>query len=300
MTVKAAIDCGTNMSRLLISGPGGEVDRRLEFTRLGEGVDETGRLTSEAMRRTAEVLASYRNLMESHGVTRFRAIATSAARDAANVHEFQLLASAALGQRIDVIDGSEEAGLSFAGATAGRPEAQEMLVVDIGGGSTEMAFGRPGSDPLAISMDIGAVRVTERFLTSDPPSAEELSQAVSVVRLHLQEARMLHPELLGARALIGVAGTFTTMAAVEIGLVEYDRERVHGFRLDRAAAEDVFRTLATEPLADRRHNPGLAPERADIIVGGCVIAVGIMREFDLGGCEVSERDLLDGIVASLD
>lgn len=300
MTVLGAVDCGTNMSRLLIWGPDGEIERRLEFTRLGEGVDETSRLTPEAMKRTAEVLAGYRKVMEDHGVERFRAIATSAARDAANVHEFQLLASAALGQRIEVIDGAEEARLSFAGAAAGRDGSTPVLVADIGGGSTEMAVGLPGSEPTPVSMDIGAVRVTERFLASDPPTAEELSQAVSVVRLHLQEARMLHPELTEARGLIGVAGTFTTMAAVEIGLVEYDREQVHGFRLDRAAAEDVFRTLATERLSDRIHNPGLAPERADIIVGGCIVAVSILREFEFEACEISEQDLLDGIIAGLD
>jgi exopolyphosphatase / guanosine-5'-triphosphate,3'-diphosphate pyrophosphatase len=300
MTVRAAVDCGTNMTRLLIVDDAGrQLVRHQEYTRLGEGVDRTGRLDPEAMKRTMEVLADYRKQIDQHGATAVRAVATSAARDAANVHELQLLAGGALGHKLEVIDGTDEAALSFAGATASLDSSEPWLVVDIGGGSTELAVGRPGEDPVTTSLDVGSVRLTERFLTSDPPTAEQLSQAVSVVRRHLQEAGMLHPQILEARRMLGVAGTFTTMAAIEIGLQTHDPEQIEHFQLTRAAAEDVFRTLATEKLSDRIHNPGLPPERADIIVAGCLIAVSVMREFDLDGCLVSERSLLDGLVAGL-
>ena len=301
MTALAAIDCGTNMTRLLIRRGEHDLERRLEFTRLGAGVDESHRLNEAAVERTLAVLREYRGLMNDHGVDGFRAVTTSATRDAENRDEFLEAASDALGGPLELISGIDEGKLAFRGATASLdPEFGPFVVADIGGGSTELATGSGAADevPEVISLDVGCVRVTERFLHNDPPTAEQLSQAVSVVRIELQEAAREIPAIREARQLVGVAGTFTTMAAVEMGLVTYDRGRVHHFDLTRAAAEDVFRTLAIEKLADRIHNPGLAPERADIIVAGALVAVSILREFELGSCLVSEADLLDGLVAS--
>lgn len=301
MTTLAAVDCGTNMTRLLIRRGSEDLERRLEFTRLGVGVDKNHRLDSDAVDRTLRVLGEFRALMDSHGVSGFRAVTTSATRDAANRDEFLGAASQVLGGPLELIRGEEEGQLAFRGATASLDARYGPFVVaDIGGGSTELATGsgEAEDEPAVVSLDVGCVRVTERFLESDPPTPEQLSQAVSVVRIHLQEAAREVPAIREARQLVGVAGTFTTMAAVEMGLAEYDRDRVHHFDLTKAAAEDVFRTLATEPLKDRVHNPGLARERADVIVAGALVAVSIMREFEFSSCLVSEADLLDGLIAS--
>lgn len=303
MSTLAAVDCGTNMTRLLVRRGDEDLERKMEFTRLGVGVDKDRRLTPDAMRGTLDVLKEFRQVMERHGVERFRAVTTSATRDAENRDEFLDAAADVLGGPLELITGEEEAGLAFAGATSALdPSDGPFVLADIGGGSTELAVGsgESGETPQAVSLDIGCVRVAERFLETDPPTALELSQAVSVVRIYVREARNQFPEMREAARLVGVAGTFTTMAAVEMGLVEYDRNKVHHFDLTRAAAEDVFRTFATEPLADRVHNPGLAPERADVIVAGALVAVCVMRELEFESCLVSESDLLDGIVASLD
>ena len=301
MSTLAAIDCGTNMTRLLIRRGDEDLDRRLEFTRLGVGVDEHRRLDDAAVERTLNVLRQFRESMEHHGVDGFRAVTTSATRDAENRDEFLAAAVDVLGGPLELISGEEEGQLAFRGATAGIDSRYgPFLVADIGGGSTELATGsgEPSDDPQVVSLDVGCVRVTERFLPDDPPTAEQLSQAVSVVRIELQEAARAIPAIREARQLVGVAGTLTTMATVEMGLAVYDPDKVHHFDLTRAAAEDVFRTLATEPLADRVHNPGLARERADVIVAGALVAVSIMREFEFASCLVSEADLLDGLVAA--
>jgi exopolyphosphatase/guanosine-5'-triphosphate,3'-diphosphate pyrophosphatase len=225
-----------------------------------------------------------------------RAVATSAVRDAADGEAFLDAAAEALGARPELLSGEDEARLSFLGATAELDPADgPFLVVDIGGGSTEFAVGRTEPEGV-LSVDTGAVRLTEQWLHSDPPTAEELSMAVSVVRAHLEDVTRELPAARTAR-LVGLAGTVTSVAAVELGA--YDRDRVHHFRLTRAAAEDVFRTLATESLADRRGNPGLHPDRADVIVGGCCILVGVLRHLDADDILVSESDILDGLVASL-
>lgn len=297
--VVAAVDCGTNSTRLLVSDGVTAYDRLMRITRLGEGVDATGRLSDAAIERTCAVLRDYRAVSERHGVTRIRATATSAARDAANRDEFFAAAEAALGARPELLSGEEEGALSFAGATAELdPERGPFLVVDIGGGSTEFVVGT-AAPAGTISVDLGCVRVTEKFLHRDPPLPEELAQAISVVRLHLEDVVRAIPQARDARTLVGLAGTVATMAAVELGLHTYDRDRIHHFTLTRAAAEDVFRTLATEARADRVHNPGLEEARADVIVGGALILVSVMRFFDVESCLVSESDILDGLVASL-
>jgi exopolyphosphatase/guanosine-5'-triphosphate,3'-diphosphate pyrophosphatase len=281
----AVVDIGTNSTRMLFGD-----DRRTVVTRLGQGVDETGRLDDDAVARTLAVLGEYGEAIR--GAEHVRAVATSGVRDATNRDAFLDAAAVALGVRPEVLTGAEEGRLAYLGATADLdPAAGPFLVVDIGGGSTEFVVAEG-----VVSVDTGAVRLTEQWLHHDPPTAEELSMAVSVVRAHLDDVTRELPAARGARQVIGVAGTVTTVAAVELGY--YDRSAVHGFRLTRAAAEDVFRTLATEPLATRRHNPGLQPERADVIVGGCCILVAVLRHLDADELVVSESDILDGIVRS--
>jgi exopolyphosphatase/guanosine-5'-triphosphate,3'-diphosphate pyrophosphatase len=172
------------------------------------------------------------------------------------------------------------------------------LVVDVGGGSTEFVVGSEKPEGL-ISIDIGCVRLTEQFLQGDPPEPEELSNAVSAVRDYLADVDREVPGIAGAKTLVGLAGTVTTIAAIELGLAEYDTDAIHHFRLTRQAAEDVFRTLATEPIAQRRHNPGLDPGRVDVIVGGAIIVVSILRHFGFAEMLVSEADILDGLARSL-
>ena len=296
----AAIDCGTNSTRLLVADADGTtVERLMRITRLGQGVDRTGVLAPEAVDRTVEVLREYAGVMDGLGVERVRITATSAARDAANRDEFFDAAEKIVGERPELLSGDQEATLSFRGATADLDPADgPFLIVDIGGGSTEFAVGT--SEPEGVvSVDLGCVRLTEKFLHSDPPEPEELSQAVSVVRDELEEVARQIPATREAKRLVGLAGTITTMAAVELGLAHYDSERIHHFVLTHAAAEDVFRTLATESRAERIQNPGLEEARADVIVGGAAILVSVMRTFKFDQCLVSEADILDGLVASL-
>lgn len=301
----AAIDCGTNSTRLLVAEPQGDglrtLDRRATITRLGAGVDAHGRLHPAAMDRTLTVLRQYRQVMDDLGVDQVRASATSAARDAANRDEFFAVAAEALGSPLELLSGAEEAALSFRGATAelGAHDGP-YLVVDIGGGSTEFAVGSGGAQPDgSISVDLGCVRVTEQFLHHDPPAPEELAAAISVAEAYLDDVVREVPASREAALMVGLAGTVTTVAAVELGLARYDRDRIHHFRLTRAAAEDVFRTLATEARADRVHNPGLEEARADVIVGGCCVLVAVLRYFGLAECLVSESDILDGMAAGL-
>ena len=300
MNTLAAIDCGTNSTRLLVADDHGRtLDRLMRITRMGEGVDRTGRLAPAAIERTLAVLREYREAMDRQGVDKVRIAATSAARDAANRDELFDAIEGVVGTRPELLSGDEEGALSFAGAVSELDPADgPFLVTDIGGGSTEFVVG--ATEPLAVaSLDIGCVRITEKLLHSDPPSPEELSNAVGIVHEHLKDLQREMPLVDEAERLVGLAGTVATMAAVEIGLPAYDRDRIHHFVLTRRAAEDVFRTLATEPRADRIHNPGLEEARADVIVGGAVILVAIMRHFDLDECLVSESDILDGLVMSL-
>ena len=300
MTPAAAIDCGSNSTRLLV-GDGGPrpIERLMTVTRLAQGVDAARRLAPDAIERTLAVLRGYRAVMDRHGVERVRMAATSAVRDAENRDQFLDAAEAVVGVRPDLLAGDEEGRLSFAGATAGLdPAGGPYLVVDIGGGSTEFVVGTDA--PVGVvSVDVGCVRITERYLHSDPPSPLELSQAITVMHAHLRDVKRELPAVVEARRLVGLAGTVTTMAAVEIGLPVYDRDRIHHFVLTREAAEDVFRTLATESRADRAHNPGLEEARADVIVGGAAILVAVMRHFDLDECLVSESDILDGLLYSV-
>jgi exopolyphosphatase/guanosine-5'-triphosphate,3'-diphosphate pyrophosphatase len=299
VTVLAAVDCGTNATRLLINDGDRRLERLMRFTRLGQGVDAEGHLAPDAIDRTLAVLREYRALMDRHGVEQVRAVTTSAARDGANREAFFDAAAEVLGAPMELLTGEDEARLSFAGAVSELDPADgPFLVVDIGGGSTEFAVGTTEADGV-LSVDIGSVRLTEKFLHHDPPSAEELSQAISVIHLYLEDVQRELPQVMDVARMIGLAGSVTTVAAVELGLATYDRDRIHHFPLTRDAAEDVFRTLATEKWADRVHNPGLERERADIIVGGVAILVTTMRHLGFETCVVSEADILDGLIASI-
>lgn len=296
----AAIDCGTNSVRLLITTDGQtQIERLMRITRLGQGVDATGRFDPEAIERTLEVLREYREVIDRHGVERIRMTATSASRDAINRDEFFNAAKEILGVMPEVISGIEEGQLSFLGATADLdPELGPFLVCDIGGGSTEFVFGTTEAEA-TISVDMGCVRITEAWLHHDPPTAEELSQAISVIDIHLDDVIREIPQLGQARTFVGLAGTVSNTASVELGLARYDRDQIHHLVLSRAAIEDVFRTLATETVEERKENPGLEPQRADVIVGGLCVLVAILRRFGLSECLVSESDILDGVAMSL-
>jgi exopolyphosphatase/guanosine-5'-triphosphate,3'-diphosphate pyrophosphatase len=293
----AALDCGTNSTRLLVTDGTTQFERRMTITRLGKGVDATGRMQPEAVERTLDVLREYRSLMDLHDVGAVRAAATSASRDAANREDFFGPATEILGVRPELISGTEEAALSFSGATFDLdPIDGPFLVVDVGGGSTEFAVGASRVEG-SISTQMGCVRLTEKWLQHDPPLPEELTGCLAEVTERLDEVVREVPMVLGARRFVGLAGTITNVAAVELG--EYDPTRVHHFRLTRAVVEEIFRTLATESTEDRKHNPGLEPARADVIVGGLCVLVGVMRFFDFGECLVSESDILDGLAMSI-
>lgn len=307
----ASIDVGTNSTRLLIAeseGPGTplrSIDRHMRITRLGQGVDKERGLAQEAIDRTVAVLRDYRAVMDENGVPaeRVRMTATSAARDAANRDLFFDAAREAVGVTPELLSGDDEARLSFAGATADLdPSMGPFLVFDLGGGSTEFVFGTSGPDgtvEAAVSLDVGCVRLTERFLTTDPPLPEDLTAAITYTDTWLDDVVRLIPQVGEAKTVIGLAGTVSAVASVEIGLAEYRRDAVHHFRLTKDAAEDVFRTLATESRADRIHNPGLEEARADVIVGGCCALVAIYRRLGLDEILVSEADILDGLALSL-
>ncbi len=293
---------GTNSTRLLVADVDGdrlvEVDRRMRITRLGQGVDASKRLHADAIERVLSAVREFEKAASGHGVERIRAVTTSAARDASNGGELLDACEAVLGIRPEIITGAEEGSLSFRGATIGLNAPGPYLIVDIGGGSTEFVVGTTEVEGV-VSINIGCVRLTEQFLHSDPPAPEELSQTVSVIRDYLADVDRDVPGAARAKTLVGLAGTVSTMAAVEQGLAVYDRDSIHHYRITRAAAEEVFRTLATESNADRAHNPGLDPGRVDVIVGGVAVAVCVMRHWGFDEMLVSESDILDGTCLEL-
>jgi exopolyphosphatase / guanosine-5'-triphosphate,3'-diphosphate pyrophosphatase len=301
VTVAAAVDIGTNACRLLITDDRAVLDRRAVITRLGQDLAGSGRLSRAGAERTLAALREYGAILKDRRVTRARAVATAAGRAAADLDEFFVDAEQALGVSPEVITADLEARLTFRGAVASLPATEgPFLVVDVGGGSTELVFGGGEPDQI-ISLDLGSEHLSAAELPSDPPRPEELSNAISIVHDHIDEALRAMPGAAEARTIVGVGGTVTTIAAVELGQPAGGGpdDPTHHFFLTRDAAEDVFRTLAQEPLADRVHNPGLPPERAGIIVGGCCIVVGFLRRLPASGLLVSVHDLLDGIVAEL-
>jgi len=284
----AAIDLGTNTTRLLVAEVNAErveeISRRTTITRLGEGVDARRRLLPLPIARVRNALSDYRRQLEALGAERMLAVATSAVRDAENGEAFLGEIEWSYGFTTRLLTGEEEADLTVRGVGEG---AADALVVDIGGGSTELI-----AAGTRISTELGSVRLTERFLASDPPTEDELDALAAAARSVLAEEV---PETLSPRRAIGVAGTITSLAALDLGLVEYDRDRVHGHRLGDAAVRAQLERLAALPLAERRLVPGLEPERAPVIVAGTVILREVMHHFGLAAVEASERDILDGI-----
>jgi exopolyphosphatase/guanosine-5'-triphosphate,3'-diphosphate pyrophosphatase len=289
VTRVAAVDLGTNTTRLLVAdvsdGRVEEVVRRTTITRLGEGVDARRRLLPVPIARVRNVLSAYRREAESLGVERALLIATSAVRDAENGEAFLGEVEWSYGFATRLLTGAEEAELSFRGATLERAGRDGVLVVDIGGGSTELI-----ADGFAVSLDVGSVRLTERFLASDPPAPAELEACAAFVRALLAErvAAEVRP-----RDAIGVAGTVTSLAALDLGLERYERERVHGHRLSAAGVDTQRARLAALPLAERRRVQALDPERAPVIVAGAVLLREVLAHFALDEIEASERDILD-------
>lgn len=295
----AVADVGTNSTRLLVAdlGQDGEltaIDRHTLVTRLGDGVDATGRLADQAMARVLGTLDSFRQIADEHGATRSIAVATSAVRDAANGEDFQRRVRERSGFDLRTISGDEEARLTFLGATAGRDSADPTLVIDIGGGSTEYVVGRPGEVPgFHVSTRLGSVRQTERHISSDPPVREDLEALARAARQIITTDAPAEVRE-GVHEGIAVAGTATSLAAVDQRLEPYDPARVQGYRLTLEACEGMLNMLAAVPLEERRGVPGLHPDRAPTIVAGAVILVESMRAFGLGSLETSEADILYG------
>jgi exopolyphosphatase/guanosine-5'-triphosphate,3'-diphosphate pyrophosphatase len=293
----AVVDIGTNSTRLLVADVEGsrveEVDRRTRVTRLGRGVDLSGQLSSEAIEGVCETIGEYVDVYRQLGAEQVSAIATSAVRDASNGGAFvaELRERFALSAR--VLDGEEEARLTYLGAIATRPPADHALVIDIGGGSTELVVGNRGEVGFHASLQAGVVRHTERHLPSDPPTAAELEALAADVRRVVGEGLTGHPEA-HADLGIAVAGTPTSLAAIDLELDPYDPDRVHGHRLSLSAIQRMLSRLAALPLEERRQLKGLHPDRAPTIVAGVVVLVEVMRAFGLEEIEVSEHDILWG------
>jgi exopolyphosphatase/guanosine-5'-triphosphate,3'-diphosphate pyrophosphatase len=304
----AAVDIGTNSTNLLVQDADGrEVERVVNITRLGRGVDASGRLAPDAIERTCAVLLDYATTLARHGVDTsrdLRVITTSAARDAVNRDEFFTAVQSSIGRAPDLLSGDDEGRLAHRGALSGLTVGDGWhLLVDIGGGSTELVLGEKTASGLGVravrSLDVGSVRLTERYLHGDPPRPEELTNAIGDAYDLVDDALRDVPDFGLITQMVGTAGTIVTAAAVEIGQPTFDPGALHGFRFARDAVEDVFRTLATECLADRVHNPGLPADRADVIVGGLCVLVAIMRRWDARDILVSAHNIMDGICAEL-
>jgi exopolyphosphatase/guanosine-5'-triphosphate,3'-diphosphate pyrophosphatase len=312
----AAIDCGTNSIRLLVADVTvrddgtawlRDVHREMRVVRLGQGVDATGVLAPAALARTRAALADYTAIAVRRGVQQARMVATSATRDAANRDEFFAMTAEVLGVPAEVISGDEEARLSFAGAVGDLDfEDGPFLVMDVGGGSTELVLGTwDGGRPdvrAACSVDIGCVRLTERCLHSDPPTATEVADAVRVATDVLADAFAAVP-LERARTFIGVAGTVTTMSAVHLGLTGYDPDALHLSRLSMPAIGEVTELLAGMTRERRAALGPMHPGRVDVIGAGAIIvrtvAEQVAARSGVSEMVVSEHDILDGIALSL-
>jgi exopolyphosphatase/guanosine-5'-triphosphate,3'-diphosphate pyrophosphatase len=295
VTRVGVVDLGTNSTRLLVAdvenGGVHELDRRLEITRLGEGVDARRLLLPQAIARVRNVLVDYRRAIEEREAGRTLAFATSAVRDAENGEAFLGEVEWSYGFQTQLLTGPEEALLTFRGVSAGRDVPAGTLVLDVGGGSTELILGGPEGVVFHESLDLGSVRVTERFLADDPPTRRELQEAAGFVHSLLNER--VAPDVRPAAA-IGVAGTVTTLATLDLGLDEEDPERVHGHRMktDWIAAE-VAR-LALTSVEELKRRRGLHPERAPVIVAGGVVVLETLRHFGLDALEASEHDIMYG------
>lgn len=292
----AAIDCGTNSLRLLVTDVDGDakrdVVREMRVVRLGQGVDETGRFHPDALQRTLAVTREYGELLTVLGAQRIRFCATSAARDASNADELNDGVESILGVRPEILSGLDEAQATFLGATRDLPGSS--LVIDIGGGSTELVDGTDGDVVWSHSFDVGSVRLTERFFASDPPSIDEVTASETYLDGVLRaEISALRP----VTQLVGVAGTVTTVAAHALGLPSYDSSAIHGARLPVDDVRNACLSLVQMSTADRRALPFMHPGRADVIGAGALVLDRLLELLDLDtdSMVVSERDILDGI-----
>ncbi|MGA4958724.1 Ppx/GppA phosphatase family protein [Streptomyces lavendulocolor] len=305
MTRLAAVDCGTNSIRLLVAdvdpstGEVTDLDRRMTIVRLGQGVDRTGRLAPEALERTFAACREYAAVIKEYGAEKLRFVATSASRDAENRDDFVRGVLDILGVEPEVVSGDQEAEFSFTGATkelAGGG-AGEYLVVDIGGGSTEFVVGAAHARA-ARSVDIGCVRLTERHVRSDPPSQAE----VAAIRADIEAALDLAEEtvpLREAQTLVGLAGSVTTVAAIALGLPEYDSEAIHRSRISYEQVADVTARLLAATHDERSRISVMHPGRVDVIVSGALVLLAVMDRAGAREVVVSEHDILDGIALSL-
>jgi len=297
----AAIDCGTNSVRLLIADVGpstfAEVTRQMRIVRLGEGVDRTGRLSGAAIERTRVALVDYAAEIAAAGVDAARMVATSASRDAANFLDFEQMVTAVLGFAPEVITGDEEARLSFTGAVRGLTAEPPFLVVDIGGGSTEFVLGSTAVDA-ALSVDIGCVRMTERHLRDDPPTAPQIAAAEADITAAVDRA-LAAVDGTRARTLVGLAGSVTTVTALALGLPAYDPAAIHRARISAADVAKVTGELLAATTGQRLASPVMHPGRADVIGAGALILRVIMERSGAGSVIASESDILDGIALLL-
>jgi exopolyphosphatase / guanosine-5'-triphosphate,3'-diphosphate pyrophosphatase len=322
VTRVAAIDCGTNSVRLLVAdasdGHLHDVVRRMEIVRLGQGVDRTGRLAADALARTRTALADYAAQLRALGVRRVRMVATSATRDASNADDFRAMVVETVGVTPEVVTGDEEARLSFTGAVRGLPHdlPPPFLVVDIGGGSTELVLGRPapadtagsvdaarsvdaaGSVDAAVSVDVGCVRMTERHLHGDPPTAAEVTDAEADVAAALDRALEVVPGR-DAATLVGLAGSVTTVTAIALGLPSYQPERIHHARVGYREVANVTGELLGMTRAQRLAVPAMHPGRVDVIGAGALVLRVVMETVGATSVVASEHDILDGIALSL-
>jgi len=311
----AALDCGTNSLRLLVADVDParaevtDVARRMEIVRLGEGVDQAGRLAPEALERTIGVLREYAGLIASSGAQAVRMVATSATRDADNAAEFVHRVKEVLGVAPEVLTGAQEAMLAFTGATAelaADVDGAPFLVADIGGGSTEFvlggaavaAAGFAGAAVRAISVNIGCVRMTERHLHGDPPTGQQVAAATADIDAALDTVADALP-VRQARTLIGLAGSVTTVAAIAMRLPGYDAARIHHARVSTADVHAVTRALLAQTRTARAAIGVMHPGRVDVIGGGALVLDRLMERFGFGEVLVSEHDILDGIAWSL-
>ena len=298
----AALDVGTNSTRLLVADVRdgrivAELARETVITRLGRGVDRTRRIDPQALRRTLEVLAGYAATCERLGVKARRLVATSATRDAANRQAFLDGARDAVGVAPEVLSGEAEAAAAYLGATADLPEVATTLVVDLGGGSTELILG-DGEPTAMLSLDVGCVRLAERHLHHDPPTAAEVAALRRDVDAHLDRVRdTLDPSK--AERVLGVAGTVTTVAALALGLDRYDPRRIHLAAVDAAAVAATAERLAAMTVAERAALPVMAPGREDVIAAGALLLDRLVRRFGFPQVIASEADILDGVLLQL-
>lgn len=305
VTRVAGIDCGTNSIRLLIAdlptdgGPLRDVTRRMEIVRLGQGVDRTGTLAAEAIERTRVALAGYAEAIAAAEVDRVRMVATSATRDASNAGAFHDMVVRTLGAPPEVVSGAEEAALSFSGAVIGLAAdlPTPYLVVDIGGGSTEFVLGTSTADA-AVSVDIGCVRMTERHLHDDPPTPQQIAGARADIESAVDKA-LSQVDGGGARTVVGLAGSVTTVTAIALGLDSYRPERIHHAVVSAADVAVVTDRLLAMSKAQRLALPVMHPGRADVIGAGALILRVILERAGAPSVIASEHDILDGICYSL-